>query len=75
VCGRGYETYTDDDLAFLSSNGQPPSLEWLRQNFNLVSIQDSPVVVMRNGTRTFDAFRWGLVPFWVKTVQPHRSIR
>ena len=69
VCGRGYETYTDDELAFLSSNGQPPSLEWSRQNFNLVSTQNSPIVVMRNGTRTFEAFRWGLVPFWAKTVQ------
>jgi putative SOS response-associated peptidase YedK len=69
VCGRAYETYTDEELAFLSSNGQPPSLEWFRRNFNLAPTQYSPVVVMRNGTRTFEAFRWGLVPGWAKTVQ------
>ena len=68
MCGRAYETYTDEELAIQYLNGQPPNLDWMRPNFNMAPTQNSPVVVVRHGEPAVDRFRWGLIPFWAKSV-------
>jgi putative SOS response-associated peptidase YedK len=69
MCGRAYETYTDEELAIQYLNGRPPNLDWMRLNFNMTPTQHSPVVVVRHGEPTVDRFRWGLVPVWAKSVK------
>ena len=69
MCGRAYETYTEEELAFQYLNGQPPGLDWLRPNFNMAPTQNSPVVVVRDNEPVIERFRWGLVPYWAKSVK------
>ena len=69
MCGRAYQTYTEEELAFKYLNGQPPGLDWFRQNFNMAPTQNSPVVVAKNDEPVIERSRWGLVPFWAKSVQ------
>jgi putative SOS response-associated peptidase YedK len=69
MCGRAYETYTDEELAVQYLNGRPPDLDWMRPNFNMAPTQDSPVVVVRHGEPAVERFRWGLIPFWAKSIK------
>jgi putative SOS response-associated peptidase YedK len=55
-------------LAIQYLNGQPPNLDWMRPIFNMAPTQNSPVVVVRHGEPAVDRFRWGLIPFWAKSV-------
>jgi putative SOS response-associated peptidase YedK len=44
-----------------------PSVEgnqWWKPRFNVAPTQDAPVVTLRDGVRTLEMKRWGLVPFW-----------
>lgn len=41
----------------------------LRPNFNMCPTQISPIVLVRDGKREIDFFRWGLVPSWAKDVK------
>jgi putative SOS response-associated peptidase YedK len=38
--------------------------EWWKPRFNVAPTQDAPVVTLRDGVRTIEMMRWGLVPFW-----------
>jgi len=69
MCGRAYETYTDEELAVQYLNGRPPDLDWMRRNFNMAPTQKSPVVVVRHGEPAVERFRWGLIPFWAKSIK------
>jgi putative SOS response-associated peptidase YedK len=69
MCGRSYETYTDAELACLDEHGEPPDLDWLATNYNMAPTETSPVVLVRDGGRAFEPFRWGLVPSWAKSVK------
>jgi len=69
MCGRAYETYTDEELAIQYLNRHPPELDWVRPNFNMAPTQHSPVVIVRNGQPAVERFRWGLVPFWAKSIK------
>ena len=68
MCGRAYETYTEEELAFQYLNRRPLRLEGFRPTYNLAPTQPSPVVVVRDGERTIELFQWGLVPSWAKSV-------
>ena len=68
MCGRAYETYTEEELAIQYLNRRPLHLEGFRLNYNLAPTQQSPVVVVRNGERTVELFQWGLVPSWAKSI-------
>ncbi|HTL38794.1 MAG TPA: SOS response-associated peptidase [Kofleriaceae bacterium] len=37
---------------------------WWKPRFNVAPTQDAPVVALRDGVRTLEMMRWGLVPFW-----------
>ena len=69
MCGRAYETYTDEELTIQYLNRHPPELDWVRPNFNMAPTQHSPVVVVRNGHPVVERFRWGLVPSWAKSIK------
>jgi len=38
--------------------------EWWKPRFNVAPTQAAPVVTLRDGVRTLEMMRWGLVPFW-----------
>jgi putative SOS response-associated peptidase YedK len=38
--------------------------EWWKPRFNVAPTQAAPVVTLRDGVRTIEMMRWGLVPFW-----------
>ena len=67
MCGRAYETYTEEELYFRYQN------EKLKRNplgfeatFNLALTQFSPVLLDEEGRQHFEYYRWGLIPFWAK---------
>ena len=66
MCGRAYETYTDEELAVRYLNKKPPKFPSLKPTYNLAPSQDSPVVIVRDGERQIELFRWGLIPSWAK---------
>ena len=62
MCGRAYETYTAEELAFAYLNRRPLTFA-VGPNYNLAPTQVSPVVLMRDGVRDVELSRWGLIPF------------
>jgi len=70
MCGRAYETYTEDELyvRYLNEKAKRNPLG-LKPNFNFSPTQLSPVVLNRDGETSISLFRWGLVPFWAKDVK------
>jgi len=67
MCGRAYETYTDEELYFQYPNRRPLKLLQFTPTYNLCPTQDSPVLRLVEGERQFDAMRWQLVPNWEPT--------
>ncbi|MCX5742446.1 MAG: SOS response-associated peptidase [Proteobacteria bacterium] len=43
---------------------------WWRPRFNIAPTQPAPVVVARDGVRSLELYRWGLVPPWVVHPEP-----
>ena len=68
MCGRAYETYTEEELSIQYLNRRPLRLEPLRPNYNMAPTQQSPVVLVRDDARQIELSRWGLVPVWAKSV-------
>ncbi|MBI3541771.1 MAG: SOS response-associated peptidase [Deltaproteobacteria bacterium] len=71
MCGRAYETYTDEELhaRYLNEKakrGNPLAGQHgaRKPNFNLAPTQDSPIVRVVDGERQLDLFRWQYVPPW-----------
>ena len=64
MCGRAYETYTDEELYFQYLNKRPLKLLQFTPVYNLCPTQDSPVLRLVEGERQFDRMRWQLVPNW-----------
>lgn len=62
MCGRAYETYTEEELYFRYLNKKPLKSLALRPVYNLCPTQSSPVLRMVDGARQFDLMRWQLVP-------------
>jgi putative SOS response-associated peptidase YedK len=62
MCGRAYETYSDEELYFryLSKRTLTPLV--LSPIYNLCPTQNSPVLRQVAGERQFDQMRWQLVP-------------
>lgn len=71
MCGRAYETYTDEELEmrYLNKKVRLPTLKDFKCNYNMAPTQTSPVVLVQNEKRTIDLFRWGLVPGWAKDIK------
>lgn len=70
MCGRAYETYTEDELYFryLNERAKRHPLG-IKPNYNLAPTQSSPVVLMRNGQREISLMRWGLIPAWASDIR------
>ena len=62
MCGRAYETYTDEELYFRYLSKRPLTLLALSPIYNLCPTQTSPVLRLVTGERQFDQMRWQLVP-------------
>ena len=67
MCGRAYETYTDEELYFQYLNKRPLKLPQFTPVYNLCPTQDSPVLRLVEGERQFDQMRWQIVPNWEPT--------
>jgi putative SOS response-associated peptidase YedK len=64
MCGRAYETYTDEELSLRYLNGRKSGLPSLAPNYNLAPTQKSPVVRVIGAERRIDLFQWQLIPPW-----------
>src|SRR5437868_223420 len=62
MCGRAYETYTDQELYFRYLSKAPLVPLELSAVYNLCPTQLSPVLREIAGERQFDRMRWQLVP-------------
>jgi len=62
MCGRAYETYSDEELYFRYLSKRPLTPLVLSPIYNLCPTQNSPVLRLVNGERQFDQMRWQLVP-------------
>lgn len=72
MCGRAYQTYSDEELALRYLNQalrrRPLGELMSRSNYNLSPTQLSPVVLIEDGATVIKPHRWGLVPAWAKDV-------
>jgi len=62
MCGRAYETYSDEELYFRYLSRPPATPLNLSPVYNLCPTQNSPVLRLVLGQRQFDQMRWQLVP-------------
>ncbi len=71
MCGRAYETYTDEELemAYFNKKSKRKFFEDRKPNYNLCPTQASPIVLVKDGARTIELMRFGLVPAWAKTLK------
>lgn len=66
MCGRYTLTRQDgliEDLDATLDRAVEKNV-WWKPRFNIAPTQDAPVVTLREGVRTLEMMRWGLVPFW-----------
>jgi len=71
MCGRAYFTYTDAELEarYLTQKQHRHPLGELKPIYNLCPTEQAPVILVKNGHRTIELLRWGLVPAWAKSIQ------
>jgi putative SOS response-associated peptidase YedK len=62
MCGRAYETYSDEELYVRYLSKRPVTPLVVSPIYNLCPTQDSPVLRLVSGERQFDTMRWQLVP-------------
>lgn len=68
MCGRytltSHEQIAEDLQASLEvSAAEDP---WWKPRYNVAPTQPAPVVTLRDGARTIEMMRWGLVPHWAE---------
>jgi putative SOS response-associated peptidase YedK len=64
MCGRVYQTYTDEELYFRYLDKRPLISIQFTPVYNLCPTQDSPVLRLVDGELQFERMRWQLVPSW-----------
>ena len=66
MCGRYTVTRQEGMIEDLEAVLDPatPQNEWWKPRFNVAPTQPAPVVTLRDGVRTIEMMRWGLIPFW-----------
>jgi len=62
VCGRAYQTYSDEELYFRYLSQRPITTWSLLPIYNLCPTHDSPVVRVDSGRRKIELMRWQFVP-------------
>ncbi|HVK87593.1 MAG TPA: SOS response-associated peptidase [Kofleriaceae bacterium] len=67
MCGRYTLTRQEDLVEDLEAAlGESAQGEWWKPRFNVAPTQPAPVVLVKDGARTIELLRWGLVPFWAR---------
>src|ERR1022692_3577790 len=64
MCGRAYETYSDEELEFRYLNDRSPALPPFLPTYNLCPTQDSPVLRLISGDPAIALMHWQLIPNW-----------
>ena len=66
MCGRYTVTRQQGLIEDLEAALGPDTehSEWWKPRFNVAPTQPAPVVTLRDGQRTLELMRWGLIPFW-----------
>ena len=66
MCGRYTITRQESLVEDMEAALDPEVTKnpWWKPRFNVAPTQDAPVVTLRDGVRTIEMMRWGLVPFW-----------
>jgi putative SOS response-associated peptidase YedK len=67
MCGRAYNTYTDEELwmRYVNDRSRRNPLAPLPPNYNLSPTHQTPVVYAdAEGQRQLGLFAWGLIPAW-----------
>jgi putative SOS response-associated peptidase YedK len=62
VCGRAYQTYSDEELSFRYLSKKPEISLGFSPIYNLCPTQNSPVLRVLSGERQLEWMRWQLVP-------------
>ncbi len=70
MCGRSYKTYSDEELQIRYDAERLIRKQFKdAPNYNMCPTQTAPIVIMENGKKVLKLMRWGLVPFWAKSVK------
>jgi putative SOS response-associated peptidase YedK len=66
MCGRYTITRQEGLIEEMEAvlDGNVEKHEWWKPRFNVAPTQPAPVVTLRDGVRTLEMMRWGLIPFW-----------
>ena len=64
MCGR--YTYFPREFSDLRLSWNVDEIFGLTPRYNIAPTQEAPVIVEADGKRTFELFRWGLIPWWAK---------
>src|SRR2546423_15593955 len=65
MCGRLYETYTNEELSFRYIRGTPPAgIPRLEPIYNLCPTMNSPILRLVDSERSFTLMYWQLIPYW-----------
>jgi putative SOS response-associated peptidase YedK len=66
MCGRYTITRQSGLIEEMEAvlDGKVEQNEWWKPRFNVAPTQPAPVVTLRDGVRTLEMMRWGLIPFW-----------
>jgi len=62
MCGRAYETYTDEELSFRYLQRRAPIPFEILPKYNLCPTQTSPALRLVDRERRFDPMHWQLIP-------------
>ncbi len=64
MCGRAYETYSEEELNIRYLNKRFPPLPDFLPTYNLCPTQNSPILHVLEGERRFRMMHWQLIPEW-----------
>jgi putative SOS response-associated peptidase YedK len=64
MCGRYTITITEDELIARYMIEEPTN-RYHTQRYNIAPTQKVSVILNDEGILKLDAFKWGLIPFWV----------
>lgn len=73
MCGRYVLKATLQDLQ-KNYDAVPDGVFTVEPNYNVAPSNHMPVVVQKDGTRTLDMYRWGLIPFWADSIKTGYSM-
>lgn len=73
MCGRAYETYSDEELNIRYLNQRFPPIPDFLPTYNLCPTHSSPVLRLLDGERKFDSMQWQLIPDWEPTFKTKLS--